>query len=120
MSDSAVIGLILVNEYALVLPRKEKQGWYGLPGGKIENLESHEQALLRELDEELGIIPTKYYLVSSELDDWDFITHTYLIEEYTGFLAGEVKFLHPKDLCSYINCPFARHNYDLFTKLKLI
>lgn len=58
-------GLILdANGHLLLGQRPEGKpwaGWWELPGGKIETGESVEQALVRELGEELGIHATQIY-----------------------------------------------------------
>lgn len=54
----AVSGLIIHENRVLLVKRKEQpgKGYWSLPGGKLELGETMEQALLRELQEELGIL----------------------------------------------------------------
>ncbi|MER1967555.1 Nudix family hydrolase [Castellaniella sp. GW247-6E4] len=58
-------GLILDADGRLLLGQRPKgkpwEDWWELPGGKIEPGETVEQALARELDEELGIRATRVY-----------------------------------------------------------
>jgi len=58
-------GLILDADGRLLLGQRPKgkpwEGWWELPGGKIEPGETIEQALVRELGEELGIRATRIY-----------------------------------------------------------
>lgn len=58
-------GLILNAKGHLLLGQRPEgkpwAGWWELPGGKIEANESIEQALVRELNEELGIQATQIY-----------------------------------------------------------
>lgn len=67
-------GLILDGKGRLLLGQRPEgkpwSGWWELPGGKIEPDETVEQALVRELDEELGIRATRVY-------PWVIYTHEY-------------------------------------------
>src|SRR5690606_24216528 len=67
-------GLILDDLGRLLLGQRPEgkpwSGWWELPGGKIEPGETVEQALVRELDEELGIRATRIY-------PWVVYTHEY-------------------------------------------
>ena len=47
-----------------------RAGFWEFPGGKIEQGESQEEALIREFQEEMSIRPTKYSF-------WQTITHEY-------------------------------------------
>jgi 8-oxo-dGTP diphosphatase len=55
----AVVGLLRSKaqpELVLVVSRRVDGGRYGLPGGKVESGETLEQALSREMAEEIGIV----------------------------------------------------------------
>jgi 8-oxo-dGTP diphosphatase len=66
---------------------------WDLPGGHLEAGESPDQALIRELEEELGIVPTRF----AQLDVFDELNpekngahkyHVYLVTEWSGTIAN--------------------------------
>src|SRR5690554_6024480 len=67
-------GLVLKADGQLLLAQrpgdKQWSGWWELPGGKIEVGETPKQALIRELNEELGIVVT-------HATPWVTYTHEY-------------------------------------------
>jgi 8-oxo-dGTP diphosphatase len=55
-----VVGAVIQNEQDEILCAKRAShlslgGYWEFPGGKIEESESHEQALIREIQEEMGV-----------------------------------------------------------------
>jgi 8-oxo-dGTP diphosphatase len=55
-----VVGAVIQNEQGEILCAKRAAhltlgGYWEFPGGKIEENESHEQALIREINEEMGV-----------------------------------------------------------------
>ena len=50
-----VKGIIIVDDRCLVL--ESSQGYFDIPGGRVDDNENLQQALIRELDEELPSIP---------------------------------------------------------------
>ncbi len=66
--------------------RKAYAGRWSFPGGHVETGENLEQALHRELDEEVGIAPVNYRCVAQMVDpsSSDTVYHMFAITEWTG------------------------------------
>lgn len=87
-------GALLVREGKLLLERRPDDarvypGLWDLPGGHVERGETPEAALLREMAEELSIIPRRFFLAATQ-DDHDPATGTfyrhfvYIVLEWDG------------------------------------
>lgn len=64
----SVVALLERNGLVLAISRRNDHENLGLPGGKIEPGESPEEALVRELGEECGILAEEYEMVYEHLD----------------------------------------------------
>ena len=94
MKEMVVNLLFLIKDDQILLAMK-KRGFgadrYNGVGGKVEPGESIEQALVRETQEEIGIIPTEYQQVADILFDEYFKgepalmrVHVYIATKWTG------------------------------------
>jgi 8-oxo-dGTP diphosphatase len=89
-----VAGVIWRDGEYLAVERPEgfrMAGWWEFPGGKIEEGESREEALVRELQEELGITPVDFEFwreVVHEYDDFSVRLYFFHIHGYSGELAS--------------------------------
>lgn len=94
MKEIATTLLLTVKDGQILLAMKKRGFGTGLlngAGGKVEMGETVEQAMLRETQEEIGIIPTKYEKVAKHRfktffkGEWTYlITHVYIATDYTG------------------------------------
>ena len=96
----------------ILLQKREDNGKWAIHGGGIEPGETYIEALLREIKEELNIIPIKPVLMGiysgkklfniyPSKDEVYVLNHVFLCEEYEGnisFNDGEVKELKWFDL----------------------
>ena len=85
-------------------------GYWEFPGGKVEPGESPAQALIRELDEELGIttkIPclAPLTVASHTYDDFHLLMPLYVCRRFEGTARGRegqaIKWVRPKALRDY-------------------
>jgi len=82
MNHLHLSGCVILKEHAILLLHRIKRDWYELPGGKIENGETPEQAAVRELKEELCCDVQ----IIQHLGKRSFTDHE-LTMSYTWFLA---------------------------------
>ena len=120
MKKASIVGAgclfysLATKRYLFLLRNRSKySGTWGLPGGKIEEGESIVDGLYREIDEEMGSVPTFHKTIPIETftsDDYYFNYHTFLVtvsdefipqlnEEHRGYawvdIADHPKPLHP-------------------------
>ena len=64
-SPEVVVGALLVDEQGRVFVARFSKvaGHYAVPGGHVENGETIGAALVREMEEETGLTPTRYRLL---------------------------------------------------------
>lgn len=82
------IGIILNSKNQILITQRALDSHYGgyweFPGGKIEEREREEQALVRELKEELNLDVKEPVFWCKHQDEHDF--YIYGVKEYTGQL----------------------------------
>jgi len=91
------IAVAIIKEGKILLVQATNSDFYITPGGKIESGESHQDALARELREELGvqlksIKPYLSYKTTAEKTGEEQTVHCYLAEiEGEPIVANEIK-----------------------------
>ena len=108
-----VVAAVIVNEGRIFCAKKESskynyiRGKYEFPGGKVEEGETHEQALEREILEELNIridIQKHLMTVHHEYPDFSITLHAFICEIGHGSIVlnehKEYKWLLPEQLQS--------------------
>jgi 8-oxo-dGTP diphosphatase len=109
----AACALIDADRRVLIAQRPEGKSLAGLwefPGGKVEQGETPEETLIRELEEELGIVTQVPCLApltfaSHGYDDFHLLMPLYICRRYEGIARGlegqAVKWVRARDLRDY-------------------
>jgi 8-oxo-dGTP diphosphatase len=86
-SSRECVGALVLHNGRILLgrraPHKTFAGAWDVPGGHVEQHETREQALLRELEEELGITATAWALHSSHENDAVRL-YLYIVTQWQG------------------------------------
>lgn len=123
-----VVAVALTNEKGQILIQKRPQdaqmgGLWEFPGGKVEEGESPEFALIRELKEELGIVVSMNDLVpetfaSEPLGARNLVLLLYRCVRWVGvpnaIYASDIQWAFPKDMAAL---PMPPADYPLVQKL---
>lgn len=109
----SAVALIDVDGRVLLAQRpkgKSMEGLWEFPGGKVEPGESPETALIRELQEELGINTWQSCLApltfaSHSYDDFHLLMPLFACRKWEGIVQGkenqDLKWVKPADLAKY-------------------
>ena len=93
-------GVILEKGKVFVCRRKKEKslgGYWEFPGGKVENNESYEESLVRELKEELEmVVDVKAHFKT-------------VIHEYEKFIIELIAFI-----CDYEACKYSMTDHDMY------
>lgn len=89
MSHEVVAALIIQSQKILLGQRSSTRQYYpnvwDVFGGHVEPGEEQEQTLVREMQEELGITPTKWVFIETIHESSDQLTfHLYLVTAWSG------------------------------------
>jgi 8-oxo-dGTP diphosphatase len=115
MKTVLVVAAALVDDEGRVLiarrpEGKQLAGMWEFPGGKVEAGETPENALIRELEEELGIIVKKaclapFVFASHTYDDFHLLMPLYLIRRWEGEPEARehtaIKWVRPQAMRDY-------------------
>ena len=96
-------------------------GKWEFPGGKVESNETKEQAMLRELKEEVGLVATEYCLLETldfQYPQLDLRLHFYLVSAFEGLaIAQEGQSIKWINVEAFTDYEFPRANAGVINRL---
>jgi 8-oxo-dGTP diphosphatase len=126
--EHKILLLLRDNKPGISSPNK-----WSLPGGKAENKETYEEALKRELLEEISVVPKKYNYIKEFVEENGRKTAAYVVDlddtEVTKLKLGdegqEIRFFRIEELkeLKFSRCPmiqyYSKHPEELAKILSL-
>lgn len=105
----------------LMVSRKDNHNDFGLPGGKVEDGESLENALIREVYEETGIIVSNPKLIFEMDDGCSYYNYTYTADlaKADEFIFSEPHVVKYGTIEDLLNGSFKEYNKRLLEHLKI-
>lgn len=92
-----VAGILLNDKNDILCAQRSSTGdlaeYWEFPGGKVDSLETHEETLIRELQEELNVSIQsfeKFMTVEYSYPDFDLTLHTFIVDRFNGELELNV------------------------------
>lgn len=108
MKQIEVVAAIIIQDNTVLIAQRQKDEFAGMwefPGGKIESGETHEVALIREIQEELNLpIEVKEFLMKIDYDypNFHLTMHCYfctaLVNHFENIEHSDVKYVRITDL----------------------
>ena len=93
MNPTNVVAAIIKKDNLYLIVQRNKKKHLGLkwefPGGKVQSNETFEEALTREIKEELNILITMYSKIADQKykdDKIDIVLHYYLCTKHSGIM----------------------------------
>lgn len=92
------------------------KGQIGFAGGKIEEGETELQAVIREVEEEIGVTEDKYTMLGNLSPLYIFVSN-FLVHPFVAYANEELDFvLDPTEVASLIQWPIIKLQEGIFTK----
>ena len=112
MNPFTVVAAIIKKDSLYLIVQRNKHKYLGLkwefPGGKVESGETFEEALLREIEEELSIVINVYEKIAEEKykdNKIDIILHYFLCSHKSGTIKlnehEDFSWIEKKDFVKY-------------------
>lgn len=118
------VALVMQDGLVLAVSRKDDLGDFGIPGGKLDPGETPEEALVRELLEETGIVAREFEWCFQRIDHTDNqIAWCYRVSKWSGqprrtAERGLVEWMQPSELVKPRH-RFSGYNQKLFDHLQI-
>ena len=114
MNPATVVAAIIKKDNLYLIVQRNKHKYLGFkwefPGGKVESGEKFEEALLREIDEELSIVINVYEKIAEEKykdNKIDIILHYFLC----SYKSGTIKLNEHEDFAWIEKKDFAKYDF---------
>ena len=125
MNPATVVAAIIKKDNLYLIVQRNKHKYLGLkwefPGGKVESGEKFEEALLREIDEELSIVINVYEKIAEEKykdKNINIILHYFLCSHKSGTIKlnehEDFVWIEKKDFAKY---DFAEGDGNILSQL---